>query len=170
MSRSFLIALVSVLALGIGVSSAVASHLSTSSTPCVPTAGNDLFLGTQFADTCSLGAGNDQLQGKEGNDLLHGDDGADTVIGGKNNDSVYGDAGNDNVRGGDGDDPLVAGGAGDDELSGQSGNDTVFGEAGIDNIVGGIGQRHAGGRHESDSVSDTGGTGDTDILSRRRWR
>jgi serralysin len=59
------------------------------------TAGNDVYVGTNFADRFDGGLGNDTISGGNGTDVLEGG------------------AGNDVLRGGNGDD-LLRGGAGDD--------------------------------------------------------
>jgi len=141
MSRSFLIALVSVVALGIGVTSATAAHLQTNETGCNVTNGNDVFSGGQGADTCNLRDGNDFYQGREGDDLLGENNlssGNDEIIGGKNQDRVFGGDDDDFVRGGDGDDTV--GGIVPSALAlpmgtgGDDGNDTLLGNGGQDNV------------------------------------
>jgi len=114
----------------------------------LPTAGNDVILGTDDADVIAAGegddvicagAGDDQVWGQAGDDLIYGGDGDDRLRGGDGNDNVHGEAGQDNLAGGRGDD-VVLGGSGDDPLiRGNTGNDVLNGGAGDDQLVSGNG-------------------------------
>jgi hypothetical protein len=88
------------------------------------TDGDDLMLGSAFADKLSGGKGNDTIKGGAGDDsLLNGNDGNDSVEGNDGNDVLRGNAGNDTLIGGAGNDTLN-GGTGIDVLTGGTGNDT----------------------------------------------
>lgn len=78
--------------------------------------GDDVYLGTKFADI---------INGKGGNDLLKGGNGADKIVGGPGADRLYGGNHDDRLVGGAGADKLI-GGKGSDILSGGSGSDTFI--------------------------------------------
>ena len=65
-------------------------------------AGNDLIIGSEFADVLIGWGGDDTIRGMGGNDSLAGGSGADTLVGG---------AGNDTLDGGDGTDTASFSGA-----------------------------------------------------------
>jgi len=88
----------------------------------VPTAGNDVIVGTPAGDQISSGGGNDVICALGGNDTVRGGDGNDVLIAGDGNDLLYGDAGTD----------IVNGGAGNDRTVGGPGGDTVYGGTGTD--------------------------------------
>ncbi|CAM3253516.1 calcium-binding protein [Nocardioides dubius] len=90
----------------------------------LPTAGDDVIVGTP---------GNDSINGLGGNDTICGGGGADSINGGAGNDKLYGEGGADTLVGGDGNDTL-RGGDGDDVLLPGLGADTAFGEAGKDTV------------------------------------
>jgi|GEM_PF-974508 len=128
----------------------------------VPTAQDDVILGTAGPDVINAGAGDDVVCGLGGRDSIDGADGADLVYagggndrvtGGPGNDTIYGQVGGDTLRGGDGDDRLLGGtgfdtlygddgadflqgSGGDDRLYGGSGNDSLYGKAGADRMWG----------------------------------
>jgi Ca2+-binding RTX toxin-like protein len=118
--------------------------------------GDDLVLGSIWADTIHAGGGNDEVHGDRGDDeihgnggydLIYGDRGDDTIHGGDGNDTIYGGRGRDEIFGGDGHDWIeggddvdwIHGGSGIDFLFGNDGNDHVYGEGGTDVIYGGRG-------------------------------
>lgn len=85
------------------------------------TSGNDVIIGTDYADdTIVGGGGNDIICGLGGNDWIWGGDGQDYVDGGQGNDSIAGGSGNDGIGGGEGDDRL-SGGSGIDTCQGNNG-------------------------------------------------
>lgn len=100
--------------------------------------GNDTVWGQDGDDWIDGGNGNDKLRGGSGVDIMSGGPGSDDVDGGRDNDWVAGDEGADvRVRGGTGDDTVV-GGDGDDLLvAGNGGSDVVYGGAGNDKVTGG---------------------------------
>jgi glucose/arabinose dehydrogenase len=81
----------------------------------VPTAGDDVIVGSAASDTISGGGGNDTICGGNGSDTLRG---------GTGNDKLYGEAGNDSLAGDDGND-LLDGGNGADSIGGGPGSDTA---------------------------------------------
>jgi Ca2+-binding RTX toxin-like protein len=95
--------------------------------------------------------------GTTGNDTLSG-------IGGLTN-RIYGLAGNDTLSGGSLND-IIDGGADNDTLNGNAGNDTLTGGAGTDYMSGGAGSDTyiIGTGDGVDTIYDTGGTTDTDIV------
>jgi Ca2+-binding RTX toxin-like protein len=107
--------------------------------PAIPTAGNDVLVGTDGNDTINALAGNDIVNGGKGNDTLNGGSGSDVLYGEAGNDSLYGDAGNDTLYGGSGNDRMT-GGSGNDVLYGEAGNDTLYGGSGKDTLYGGSGK------------------------------
>ena len=113
----------------------------------LPTASDDVILGTPGPDVINAGDGNDTICGEGGADVINagsGDDvvlggsGADTINAGKDNDMVFAQGGDDFVSGGQGDD-TIDGGAGDDDLRGNLGNELINGGAGDDFIKAGGG-------------------------------
>jgi Ca2+-binding RTX toxin-like protein len=82
--------------------------------------GNNLLIGTLFADTINGFGGNDRLFGLAGNDHLDGGSGFDQLFGAAGKDFLYGRAGND----------LLDGGLGADRMEGGLGNDLFV----VDNI------------------------------------
>jgi Ca2+-binding RTX toxin-like protein len=91
-------------------------------------------VGTNGANTISLGSATDLGFGIGGNDTINGNDGNDSLSGGSNNDTINGGAGSDVLWGASGDD-IVAGGTENDILNGGAGNDTLTGGAGNDLFV-----------------------------------
>ncbi|WP_152047600.1 tandem-95 repeat protein [Aureimonas psammosilenae] len=86
-----------------GIATAIVSlSIGTPSSTNVPTAGNDVLLGTEGADTIDGLAGNDRISGKGGDDILRGGNGSDVLEGGNGNDLLNGGAGKDTLTGGDG--------------------------------------------------------------------
>ena len=113
----------------------------------VPTAGDDVILGTGGADTINALAGDDVICGLGGDDVLNGGNGEDTIFGGEGDDrisgqggvdTIFGEGGNDLINGGVGAD-VIHGGDGDDDLRGQGGQDTLNGDGGVDQFFGGSG-------------------------------
>jgi len=137
--------------------------------------GDDLVLGSIWADTIYAGGGNDEVHGDRGNDeihgnggydLIYGDRGDDTIDGGDGNDTIYGGRGRDEIFGGDGHDWIeggddvdwIYGGSGIDFLFGNDGNDHVYGEGGTDVIYGGRGGDDLHGGDDDDQIyGDDGG-------------
>lgn len=98
--------------------------------------GNDSVIGSDLADKCWLGRGNDRSLGRDGNDLTYGGDGNDSLLGGAGADTLFGDSGRDRITGGVQND-LLAGGQGADTFvfAGQSGRDRIIDfENGLDRI------------------------------------
>ena len=60
-------------------------------------AGNDVLVGSAFADTLNGAAGNDAITGGAGNDTLNGQVGNDVITGGAGNDTINGGVGVDTV-------------------------------------------------------------------------
>jgi len=85
--------------------------------------------GAYFADTVTLGDGDDWFNGGFGNDVGYGGDGRDRLNGASDNDSLYGGTGRD----------VLIGAIGDDLLSGGNGDDRLIGGVGVDLLTGGIG-------------------------------
>lgn len=110
--------LITVMTLGILLSSGVALAVSKSGTN-----GNDTIKGTNKVDSLSGRGGNDTISGLNGNDSISGGPGKDRLWGGEPP-PFKSKSGNDSISGGDGKD-LVVGGFGADTLSGGAGNDTV---------------------------------------------
>jgi Ca2+-binding RTX toxin-like protein len=79
-------------------------------------------VGTNGANTITLGSGTDLGFGVGGNDTITGLAGNDSLSGGSDNDSLDGGAGSDVLWGASGDDRLT-GGLGSDVLTGGTGND-----------------------------------------------
>jgi Ca2+-binding RTX toxin-like protein len=86
---------------------------------------SDDWVGTNFADTVFLGAGNDRLSAASGNDTIRGEAGRDTISGDGGADSLHGGNDADTLDGGEGSDRLD-GGLGADSLIGGNGNDQYF--------------------------------------------
>jgi len=103
----------------------------------VPTAQNDVILGTPGGDTVNALGGNDVVCGGGGPDTLRGGDGRDRLLGG---------AAADRLEGGLLGDTLF-GGPGTDTLLGLAGNDALDGGALRDTCNGGT-QRDTGARCE----------------------
>jgi Ca2+-binding RTX toxin-like protein len=102
----------------------------------VPTAGDDVIVGTPGPDTVDGGGGDDLICGWGGDDELTGGPGTDLVRGGRNRDSLRGGGERDLLYGGSGTDRLV-GGPGPDTMLAGSGTDTVIGNKGNDTGDGG---------------------------------
>ena len=126
----------------------------------VPTAGDDVILGTSGPDVIKGLAGDDTIYGLGGDDTLRGGPGDDEILdglgddelfGGSGGEAVFGNGGDDTVHGHGGDDAL-SGGGGADTLSGGSGNDTARGQAGNDTANGGSGDDSLNGGSGDDSL------------------
>jgi Ca2+-binding RTX toxin-like protein len=89
--------------------------------------------GTEFGDTITGDANNNEFRGHEGDDIFSGGDGHDNLHGNDGNDSLFGDDGHDHLRGDAGNDSLN-GGTGDDNLMGGDGVDTYDGGPGNDQV------------------------------------
>ncbi|MGQ7843476.1 M12 family metallo-peptidase [Granulosicoccus sp. 3-233] len=126
----------------------------------VPTAGDDVILGTSGNDVIRALAGNDTVCGMEGDDDIFGANGSDWIDAGPGADFVTGGADDDTIRGGSGNDRLVGNG-GDDNIDGENGNDVIFGSAGDDVLMGSEGSDRLNGDNGEDTL--LGGDG-FDIL------
>ncbi len=141
------------------------TEVSLNDTPAGPTVGDDLLVGTSFADHIDLLDGRDSFMGREGDDSISGNLGNDRIDGGEGNDTIFLGSGNDHGWGGAGDDSVyggtgadqVNGNSGDDVLSGGKGGDTLRGGKGEDVILGGSQSDEIYGGAQSDEVY--GGTG-----------
>lgn len=91
-----------------------------------------------YADTVTLGGGDDAFSGHVGDDTVHGGAGVDRLDGNQNNDVLHGDDGDDRLLGGDHDDTLYGGGD-DDRLIGGLNADVLYGGDGRDTLAGGLG-------------------------------
>jgi Ca2+-binding RTX toxin-like protein len=150
--------------------------------------GADSIQGEAGNDTVSGGTQNDNIDGGAGADSISADEGHDTVTGGTENDWISGGTGNDSLAGGGGNDTVfgnsdldtITGDDGADFLEGGHGNDTVTGGIGNDTLVAGYGSDILDGQDGNDSYNitsrggsttesttsyDSGGLGDTDILT-----
>lgn len=114
----------------------------------VPTAGDDVILGTPGADVINGGAGND---------TICGGDGDDTIGGGTGRDQAFGQNGKDTIRGGDGAD-LLEGSIGADRLYGGNGTDTLRGHGQNDRLEGGVGNDRLEGGPQTDTCLGQTGT------------
>ncbi len=149
----------------------------------IPTAGDDVILGTELGETIDGGAGDDlicggggddtliggggsdELNGDDGDDVILGDDGVDVLRGGAGDDVLEGGAGNDTLRGetgadwlrGDPGDDLLYGDGGDDTLEGGSGLDYLDGGVGVDSFAGGPDRDHLQGGAEGEVMNGDGG-------------
>lgn len=125
----------------------------------MPTANDDVILGTIGDDVIAAGAGNDIVCGLAGNDTIWGQDGDDQIFGGTGDDKLRGGNDNDMVWGEDGSDDL-SGGRGDDTVDGGAGNDMrVRGGTGVDIVSGGDGNDVlVAGNGGEDTVSGGSGT------------
>lgn len=146
----------------------------------LPTALDDVILGTSGDDVIAAGAGNDLICALGGNDTVWGQAGNDRIFGGDGADKLRGSAGDDQLFGGDGADDLnggtdddhvdggpdadafVRGGTGDDTVLGGDGNDgLVAGNGGEDMVDGGTGDDKATGGPRPDTV--LGGDGNDEV-------
>ncbi len=150
----------------------------------VPTAGDDVVVGTEAADTINSLDGHDLICAQGGDDLVNSGSGSDWVLGGDGDDTIYGDAKSDTIFGEDGNDKLYGGsksdrlyggngndelyggdkhdllygGGGDDRIFGEDGNDRMYGQNGNDYIVGDLGDDWGYGGKGDDYLS--GGDGE----------
>lgn len=108
-------------------------------------AGNDVFRGSERAETVFGADGNDTIQGNGGNDVLNGERADDSMSGGEGLDRLLGGGGSD----------ILAGDGGDDSLAGDVGNDRLTGGDGRDRLYGGDDDDRLDGGAESD-VLDAG--------------
>ena len=140
----------------------------------MPTAGDDIILGTTGPDTIDGLGGNDTICGREGADILLGSGGSDTLIGGDGedvlrggteDDTIHGGNGKDEIHGGSGNDIIfggrrgdtIYGGDGDDIIEAEGGWDKVYGGAGQDTIDGGFGRDKVFGDEGEDTLFGNGG-------------
>jgi Ca2+-binding RTX toxin-like protein len=86
---------------------AASTTLSVRTVASQATSGNDLWRGTQAADTFDGLGGNDSLAGEAGNDTLASSAGENSLDGGEGNDALTRGPGNESLQGGAGDDTLV---------------------------------------------------------------
>jgi len=139
----------------------------------LPTAGDDVIVGTANADSIDLLGGNDtyvglggndKILGGDGNDDIRAGDGNDQVSAGAGSDTVSGEAGNDIISGNGGADWIfggtgadtIRGGQDGDSLFGEDGDDLLFGDAGDDRLDGGAGNDKIDGGAGTDTVSADG--------------
>jgi Ca2+-binding RTX toxin-like protein len=104
----------------------------------VPTAGDDVILGTPSGDLIVGGNGNDVICGQGGDDRIVGGPGDDRIIGGPGGDWLAGNSGDDVIVG-NGDADLIYAGSGNDFVRSGNGDDTVYGNGGRDLLLGGNG-------------------------------
>jgi Ca2+-binding RTX toxin-like protein len=139
--------------------------------------GDDVLVGSAFADRIAGDEGNDFLDGDTGGDRLEGGvghdrllgfDGADKLFGGEGSDrleaeegadSLEGQGGDDTLLGGDDDDSSLNGNGGNDTIGGGGGNDKLFGEADSDELAGDAGDDELTG----DLAFSTSLAGDDDL-------
>jgi len=156
----------------------------------VPTAGDDVILGTGGPDIIAAGEGNDVVCGGDGDDIIWGGPGNDVVEGGMGADRLRGGPGDDELEGGpgaddlnggqgndlvsagDGSDVFVRGGTGDDFVWGGPGDDLLIaGNGGRDQVVGGDGNDKVTGGPRPDLLfgqagnDELRGLGGADFLS-----
>jgi Ca2+-binding RTX toxin-like protein len=127
-------------------------------------AGNDVIVGSAYAERIMAGDGNDVVSAGDGRDTIYGEAGADSIRGGGSSDlinggdgfdTLRGDAGNDNIDGGASKDRL-RGSLGNDRLYGGGGNDIIGGEDGDDTLGGGAGADYVDGGHGDDEIAGQG--------------
>lgn len=139
--------------------------------------GNDVLLGSNFADVIDGEAGNDDMRGNFGDDLLIGGPGSDIYTGGTGNDTAdyraktaavtvtIGNGVADDGEAGELDDvqadvEVVLGGKGNDILIGSAANETLEGGIGNDVLDGGLGGDVLIGGPGNDTVDYSSRTGD----------
>lgn len=83
-----------------------------------PLQGDDILIGSNFADELFGRKGDDILIGVDGNDHLAGGSGKDLLYGGDGDDALHGGRGKDKLLGGDGADTFV--------FTGRSGKDAIL--------------------------------------------
>ncbi len=135
----------------------------------VPTAGDDVILGTDGPDVIEAGDGADVICGGDGDDIIRAGKGGDWIDAGAGDDTVAGGKGHDTINGGEGNDDLrgdkgrdtINGGEGNDDLRGDEGQDTINGGEGNDVLRGGTKADVLNGDAGDDNLG--GGKG-TDIL------
>jgi Ca2+-binding RTX toxin-like protein len=171
---SILVALTAAFLLGSSMSAAAAEAPSPT---CAegPTRTSDAIVGTPCADTITVPAGVESVQGGGGDDTIVAAPiaasapcpsecrfgvGSQTYEGGPGDDIVLGERGNDILLGGEGNDQLF-GGIGDDLLQGGPGADRLSGGFGFDSIDGEAGDDYVRGDGTIDRIFDTGGGTDT---------
>ena len=116
----------------------------------VPTAGDDVILGTPDADTIDSLGGNDRICGRGGADTINAGSGNDRVYGQGGDDTLLGQRGIDILDGGNQND-TASGGSGNDTVRGANGGDTLNGLGGADTLDGGAGNDHLNGGAQRDS-------------------
>lgn len=105
--------------------------------------GDDIFIGSAYADTLSGRTGWDWLDGGDGDDVIDGGGDDDVLLGRGGSDRMLGGSGDDYLAGGDGDDYFydanrtwgLYGGDGDDVLVGGGGTDSLYGDNGDDVFI-----------------------------------
>lgn len=140
----------------------------------VPTAGDDVILGTPDDDIILGSTGNDTICGEGGRDTINGGPGddlidaggsSDTIFGLDGNDTIFGGSGLDQIIGGNGNDAIyggqnadtINGGLGNDVLHGEDDNDALFGQGGDDVIFGGLGDDIILGVDGADTIQGQAG-------------
>ncbi len=111
--------------------------------------GADVLSGGAGNDLLDAGAGDDGVMGGADADVLHGGPGVDTMDGEDGTDTLYGDADADTLSGGTGSD-LIVGDDGDDVIDGGADADQLYGFAGADSIRGGGGNDRLNGGSDGD--------------------
>jgi Ca2+-binding RTX toxin-like protein len=130
--------------------------------PCaiVGTEGDDVLVGSPYADWVYDLGGNDVVRTLEGDDLVFDGAGADHYELGDGADAIIPVGGGNTIDAGPGDD-RISGSDEADRILGGDGNDTVWGRGGADVIFGGPGNDRIEGNGGDDSLD--GGLGD-DVL------
>ena len=118
----------------------------------LPTAGDDVIIGTGGPDVIAAGAGHDIVCGGAGDDEIDLGPGNDRGIGGGGADLLQGRSGADRLEGGGGSDHLVSGDQDDDVLGGPGGDDIDAGR-GADTISAGPQSDDCDGRGGRDTAT-----------------
>lgn len=142
--------------------------------------GDDIIIGSAFADIISGGGSNDEISGGGGDDILYGgvyDSPAASALGiygrhdpsylvmfggkGGGGNKPKGGSGSDVIDGGEGND-TINGGSGEDILRGGPGNDYIYGGNHSDQLFGEDGDDILEGSHHGDSLDGGAGTDECD--------
>jgi Ca2+-binding RTX toxin-like protein len=136
------------LAAGIATGTTIGSDIVNGFEVAVGSLGNDVYVGTNSANTFTMSFGNDYVYGRDGNDLMFGGSGIDVLQGELGNDVLYGDydqdylfggAGTDTYYGGEGVDVMIDYDADASTLYGGDGGDYFYTGVGADLAYGGAG-------------------------------
>jgi Ca2+-binding RTX toxin-like protein len=134
----------------------------------LPTAGNDVILGTPGADQINGGDGDDTICGGGGADILDGGPGDDSVDGGAGNDTLVASSGDDTIKGGAGSDTVSYAGADgpvtvDLRLATPQGTGLGFDRiSGVEHAIGGPGRDTLTGDRVGNKLS--GGPGNDKLI------